>query len=132
MAMIDPSPSQEELQNLASLFKQAENGIKQYLATNQGQDDPNYIALTTAAIGLNNAADRIGVMQLHLATDQGSKAVDVINQTTAELQRALIVRAEVTADLSIVKDVVSFAAAIAAGDPGSIVISGLDLYGKLT
>ena len=131
MAMIDPSPSSDELKTLAALFTRVESAVQNYLSTPTGQNDPNFIPLTSAALSLNNASDSIAVMQLHLATDAGLQAVSVINQATAELQKAIILRNEITADLGIVQSVVAFGAAIAAGDPGSIVSSGGSLIKRL-
>src|SRR6516162_9449364 len=101
MAMIDPSPSADELKALAALFSQVESSVQKYLESPVGQEDPDFIPLTSAALGLNNASDSIAVMQLHLATDSGLQAVGVINQATAELQRALILRNKITTDLAI-------------------------------
>jgi hypothetical protein len=131
MAMIDPSPSADELKALAALFSQVESSVQKYLESPVGQEDPDFIPLTSAALGLNNASDSIAVMQLHLATDSGLQAVGVINQATAELQRALILRNKITTDLAIVQTVVEFAAAIAAGDVRSIVASGQSLLKQL-
>jgi len=132
MAVIDPSPSREELESLAAVFKQAEASLEKYLSTEEGQKDANFTKLTSAAISLNNAADGIAIMQLHLAVEQGAEALEVINQTTADLQHAIIVRNEITRDLGIVQSVVAFGAAIAAGDIKSVISSGSDLYNKLT
>jgi hypothetical protein len=132
MAMIDPSPSPDELKALAKLFARVETAVQNYLLTEGGQKDPHFIALTSAALSLNNAADSIALMQLHLATDAGLLAVGVINQATAELQKALIVRNKITTVLAVVQSVVAFAAAIAAGDPGSIVSSGGSLVKQLS
>jgi hypothetical protein len=131
VAMIDPSPSADELKRLAALFSQVESSLQKYLASPGGQADANFIALTSAALGLNNASDSIAVMQLHLATDAGLQAVGVINQATAELQKALILRDKITTDLAIVQAVVGFGASIAAGDAGSIVSSGQSLLKQL-
>jgi len=132
MPMIDPSPSADELKSLAALFTRVENSLQTYLGTAAGKSDPNFLALSVAALSLNNASDTIGVMQLQLATDDGLRAVAVINQATAELQKALIVRQEITHVLSVVQQVVTFGAAIASDDLGSMISSGQALFTTLT
>jgi hypothetical protein len=129
--MIDPSPSSDELQALADLFSQVETAIQKYLATAAGKKDSNFTALTSAALNLDNASDTIAEMQLQLATDQGLQAVGVINQATAQIQHALTVRNKIATDLGLVKNIVAFGAAIAAGDIGSIVSSGGTLIKQL-
>jgi hypothetical protein len=131
MAMIDPSPSSDELQALADLFSQVETAIQKYLATAAGKKDSNFTALTSAALNLDNASDTIAEMQLQLATDQGLQAVGVINQATAQIQHALTVRNKIATDLGLVKNIVAFGAAIAAADIGSIVSSGGTLIKQL-
>src|SRR5579864_3108758 len=91
VAIIDPSPTPQELQNLAGVFSQTEAALKVYLGTPAGQKDGDFNSLTAAAISLNNAADAIANMQLHLATAQGTKAAQVINDAAASLQHDLIV-----------------------------------------
>lgn len=132
MAIIDPSPSPDELKNLAAVFQTVESELQRYLTSPAGQADPNFTALTSDAISINNASDMIAVMQLDLATAQGTQAVAVINDATAELQRAIELRSQITRDLGIIQSVVSFGAAIAAGDIDSILSSGDTLYGQLT
>ncbi len=132
MAMIDPSPSADQLATLAQLFTDAETLLKSYLASTPGQNDPNFMALSTAAIDLNNAADTIADMQLDLATTAGAQAVTTINQATAQLQSAIDLRKEITSDLALVQCIVAFGAAIAACNIGSIVSSGSDLCSKLS
>lgn len=131
MAIVGPSPSPDELKKLAAVFKRASTTLQRYLSSPAGQADANFTALTTATINLNNASDTIAVMQLSLATDQGSKAVGLINQTVAKLQEASKVRNDITRDVGIVQDLAAFGAAIGAGDIGSIIDSGTDLYNKL-
>jgi len=132
MAMIDANPTADQLTALAQLFTDAETLLQTYLASAQGQNDPNFTALSTVAIGLNNAADTIADMQLDLATAAATQAVTTINQATAQLQSAIETRKEITSDLALVQSIAAFGAAIAAGDVGSIVSSGEDLCGKLT
>ena len=132
MAMIDPSPSADQLAALAQLFADAETLLKTYLASAPGQNDPNFMALSTAAIALNNAADTIADMQLDLATTADAPAVTTINQATGQLQNAINTRKEITSDLALVQSIVAFGAAIAAGAPGPIISCGEDLCGKLT
>jgi len=132
MAMIDPSPSADQLAALAQLFTDAETLLKTYLASAPSQNDSNFMALSTAAIALNNAADTIADMQLDLATTADAPAVTTINQATGQLQNAIDTRKEITSDLALVQSIVAFGAAIAAGDPGPIVSCGEDLCGKLT
>ena len=124
MPMIDPSPTAEELNNLATLFRRVESSVAAYLRTTDGENDPNFDALTAAALSLNNAADVIGVLRLKLATVQGLEAVHVINNATAELSRALVVRARITRALDIVEAIVAFGGAIAADDVASIIDTG--------
>ena len=131
MAMIDASPTADELTALAGLFSQAGQLLKDYLTSDRGQSDPDFNVLSTAAIELDNAADTIAVMQLDLATTAGAEAVTAINRTTDRLQSAIETRKEITSDLETVQPLVAFGAAIAAGDIASIVTSGNDLYGKL-
>jgi len=130
--MIDPSPTPDELKNLAAVFDNASTALQAYLAVEPGRSDPDFMQLTAAAINLNTAADAIAIMQLQLAADQGLAALVTINKATAELQKALIVRQEVTHTLSIVQSLVSFGAAIASDDLGSIISSGTSLYNALT
>jgi hypothetical protein len=130
--MIDPSPTPDELKNLAGVFDNAAKALQDYLAAEPGKSDPNFMQLTAAAINLNTAADAIAIMQLQLAADQGLAALATINKATAELQKALIVRQEVIRTLGIVQSIVTFGAAIASDDLGSIISSGTSLYNALT
>ncbi|MDB5362347.1 MAG: hypothetical protein JWO51_3644 [Rhodospirillales bacterium] len=132
MGMIDQSPTADQLAALAALFARAETLLSAYLDSDSGQDDPNFTALSTAAIGLNNAADTIAVMQLDLATAAGARAVATINQAAVTLQGAIETRKAITRDLLLVQGIVAFGAAIAAGDVGSIADCGDDLCTRLT
>ena len=131
MAILSANPSSEELTTLAAVFKNASAKLQAYLSSAAGNANPKFTELTTLAISLNNASDTIGVMQLSLAVDQATEAIGVINQTIAQLQRAIAVRNDITRDLEIVQDLVAFGAAIAAKDANSIISSGADLYNKL-
>lgn len=132
MPIIDPSPTAAELKSLSNLFSRVESSIEKYLNSPDGKKDPDFIPLTSAAISLNNASDTIAVMQLQLATAQGVQAVGVINKATAELQKALVLRNDITHVLNVVKDIVAFGGAIASDDVGSIISSGKSLYNALT
>ena len=131
MATIDPSPTADELKILAALFQKTEDSLQAYLSSDAGKKDTNFDKLTAACLSLINASDTIAVMQLHLAIEGGAAAVDAINKATSELQRAIVLRNNFTTDLTIVQNIVTFGAAIAAGDVTTIASSGINLFDSL-
>src|ERR1700733_723454 len=116
MAMIDPSPSAEELYALSALFKRTAASLQCYLNSVSADNDRNSDKLMAAVTSLNNAADTIAVAHLNLASEQGLKAISVINHASAELQNAIIVRNDMIHNLGVARSAVTFAASIAGGD----------------
>jgi hypothetical protein len=130
MTIIDPSPDQDELQQLARELRDVADRIDAYLS-GEGRDDPNGDALAAEVLSLRAAAEDVETAELDLAVQNGGAAVDVINAATASLKHAIEVREEITRDLNLVKDVVAFAGAIAAGNVKDILTAGKTLLGDL-
>lgn len=131
MPAIDPSPDADELGAIETCLKNAAKAITAYLNTPAGQADPDGAALTTAALNLLTDVDDLSTTQLNLSVANGGQAADAINKATAELQKAIDARAAVTHDLGIVQDIAAFAAAVIAGNVGTIITTGQTLFGDL-
>jgi hypothetical protein len=131
MTIIDPSPTQEELENLETALTAVATSLSAYLRTAVGRADPNFIPLTTAALDIYAETDKISDAQLQLAVQSGGQAVDVINNATAQLQEAITTRNEITKVLGIMQGVAAFAAAIALGNVSGIISSGQSLITAL-
>jgi len=131
MAIIDPSPTSEEMEKLEAALTAVANKLAAYLKTPAGHADANYIQLTTAALDIYAEADNISFAQLQLGIANGGQAVDVINNAMTQIQKCLYTRYDIITNLEIMQSVARLTAAIAGGAVAEIIASGSKLLEAL-
>ena len=128
----DTGSGVDQLAALAKQLRDTANTVAGYLETDSGQNDPNFGALSTAALNLSTLADKVAATELQFAVDDAGPAVAAIKGATAELEKAIQVRNDITRDLQILQAVTAFAAAVAGGSPQVIITAGQKLITGLT